>query len=210
MNIFDKGDFKRITHPFKQSGLSTLRDLTKFQEEFSELAGGDTDTTINAIRDSLVASYLNFDLLNTSKHGFDAKASNEDRFLEIKQCSIVSKTWGGTWNDTNEEKANAFSDRRLFTAVAVWKGAGDLQFIVYGQDERLGHYLLEKVQNRKQGSRSTQSVSLSKLLDWDFNVIVPPNMEKSKVKEMLILSNTKIARKLEERSLLSIGEVTGR
>jgi hypothetical protein len=30
----------------------------------------DTDTTINSIRDTIIASYLGFDLVNIEKHGF--------------------------------------------------------------------------------------------------------------------------------------------
>ena len=56
----------------------------------------------------MVANYLGYDLLNWDKHGFDAKKSKEDKFLEVKQCSFSSNSWGGTWNDTNEEKALAF------------------------------------------------------------------------------------------------------
>jgi len=81
-----------------------------------------------------IATYLNYDLLNFEKHGFDAKSSVTGHYLEIKQCSASSETWGGTWNDTNQEKALAFSDSRLFTVVALWKGASDLQFMVYGQN----------------------------------------------------------------------------
>jgi hypothetical protein len=49
---------------------------------------------------------------------------------------------GCTWNDTNEEKVLAFSDDRLFTVVAAWKGASDLQFMVYGQHKELGELLV--------------------------------------------------------------------
>jgi hypothetical protein len=72
-------------------------------------------------------------LLNFDKYGFDAKKCVENHFLEVKQCSLSSESWGGTENDTNEEKALAFSDDRLFTVVAVWKGQSDLQYMVYGQ-----------------------------------------------------------------------------
>jgi len=122
MNIFDKGTFKPVPHEFRTLGLCSLVELSKFQEQFEIY---DTDTTINAIRDAMIANYLNFDLLNMDKHGFDAKKSTSDHYLEVKQCSISSKTWGGTWNDTNEAVALAFSDPRLFTVVAIWKGASD-------------------------------------------------------------------------------------
>jgi hypothetical protein len=118
-------------------GHSFLEELSKFQERFEIY---DTDTTINAIRDAIIiANYLGFDLLNFNKHGLMLKKSNCEQYL--KQCSISSESWGGTWNDTNEEKALAFSDERLFTVIAVWKGAGDLQFMVYGQHKELGALL---------------------------------------------------------------------
>lgn len=127
MNIFEKGNYKTVSPEFRVFGIASLEELSKFQQKFEMY---DTDTTINTIRDAIVANYLNFDLLNFEKHGFDAKKSKSNHFLEIKQCSVSSKSWGGTWNDTNEEKALAFSDNRLFTVVAIWKGASDLQFMV--------------------------------------------------------------------------------
>jgi hypothetical protein len=147
----------------------------------------DTDTTINSIRDAIVANYLGFELLNFNKHGFDAKKKEEDIFLEIKQCSVSSNRWGGTWNDTSEEKAKAFSDSRLFTAITIWKGASDLQFIVYGQHEKLGEYLLKRVQDRKEGSRSTQNVAIEKIIkEYGFSVICPPTKTKAFIVELIV------------------------
>ncbi|RUM55826.1 MAG: hypothetical protein DSY40_03325 [Nautilia sp.] len=162
-----------------------LEELTKFQEEFKIY---DTDTTINEIRDSIVANYLGFDLLNFDKHGFDAKNSKKNIFLEVKQCSIFSKRLGGTWNDTNEEKAKAFSDDRVYTAVGVWKGASDLQFIVFGQNKKLGEYLLERVKAVSNSStRSTQSISIQKMIkEYGFDVIVPPDKDEKFVYTLLI------------------------
>ena len=184
MNIFKKGDYRTIPHSFRTKGIFALEELSKFQEEFNSY---DTDTTINEIRDAIVANYLGFDLLNFNKHGFDAKNSKKNKFLEVKQCGIFSTRLGGTWNDTNEEKAKAFSDKRLFTAVGIWKGASDLQFIVFGQHKGLGEYLLERVRNRKKSSRSTQSVEIGKLIkDWSFNVVVPPDKNKEFVYKQLV------------------------
>ena len=47
------------------------------------------------------------------------KKINVEHFLEVKQCSLSREILSGTWNDTNEEKALAFSDNRIFTVVAV-------------------------------------------------------------------------------------------
>jgi len=185
MNIFEKGNYKPIPESFRLKGIFALEELTKFQEEFKIY---DTDTTINEIRDSIVANYLGFDLLNFDKHGFDAKNSKKNIFLEVKQCSIFSKRLGGTWNDTNEEKAKAFSDDRVYTAVGVWKGASDLQFIVFGKNKKLGEYLLERVKAVSNSStRSTQSISIQKMIkEYGFDVIVPPDKDEKFVYTLLI------------------------
>ena len=187
MDIFKKGNYKPIPHSFRAKGIFALEELTKFQVEFDSY---DTDTTINEIRDAIVANYLGFDLLNFDKHGFDAKHSKKNKFLEVKQCSIFSRRLGGTWNDTNEEKAEAFSDKRLYTAIGIWKGASDLQFIVFGQHKKLGEYLLERVRAvAKTSTRSTQSISIQKMIkEYRFNVVVPPDKNKEFVYKLLINS----------------------
>ncbi len=190
MNIFDQGNYRPIPPEFRTLGIASLEELTKFQDRFEI---HDTDTTINSIRDAIVANYLGFDLLNFEKHGFDAKKSNSDVFLEIKQCSLSSRRLGGTWNDTNEEKALAFSNEKLFTTVAIWKGASDLQFIVYGQHEGLGQHLYHLVVNRKEGSRSTQTIGIEKLIkDFNFAVICPPDKTKEYVFKLLVNYNKRI------------------
>jgi len=116
------------------------------------------------------------------------KKVKKNEFLEIKECSVSSKRLGGTWSDTNEEKAKAFSDKRLFTAVAIWKGASDLQFIIYGQHKGLGKYLLERVISVQNSStRSTQDVGIEKLIkDYGFNVVCPPDKEKELILQLII------------------------
>ncbi|HBV00858.1 MAG TPA: hypothetical protein DEF00_00490 [Candidatus Taylorbacteria bacterium] len=184
-----------MSNEFKQQGLLALQQLSEFQEKFSVY---DTDTTINSIRDTIVASYLGFELINTEKHGFDAKRNRTGEFLEVKQCSLSAKRWGGTWNDTNIEKAKAFSDKRLFTAIAVWRGASDLQFIVFGQSEKLGEYLLKRVKNRKKGSRSTQNVGIEKLIEWGFSVLVPPGKSSKLLLEQLLVYNKRLSIRMED------------
>lgn len=158
--------------------------MSNFQDKFEIF---DTDTTINSIRDTIIASYLGYDLINTEKHGFDGKKSKTGEFLEIKQCSIIAGRWGGTWNDTSEDKARAFSDKRVWTAIGVWKGAADLEFIVYGQNPKLGEYLLEKVINRKSGSRSTQSIEIVKFIkQWNFGVVIPADKKHEQVIQKII------------------------
>src|SRR3990172_4231260 len=96
-------------------------------------------------------------------------------------CSILTST------DLMQEKAKAFSDKRLFTAVAIWKGASDLQFTVYGQHKELGNYLLDKVRNRKEGSRSTQSLDIGKLIrEYNFCVVCPPDKKKGFILQLIV------------------------
>jgi len=180
-----------------------LQQLSEFQDKFGVY---DTDTTINSIRDTIVASYLGFDFVNTEKHGFDAKRSRTGEFLEVKQCSLSAKRWGGTWNDTNIEKAKAFSDKRLFTAIAVWRGANDLQFIVFGQNKKLGVYLLERVKYRKAGSRSTQNIGIDKLIEWGFSVIVPPGKSAKSLLEQLFVYNKRLSKYIRLENIKTVGQ----
>jgi len=206
MDIFQKGNYRPIPHSFKTKGIIALEELTKFQDEFQSY---DTDTTINEIRDSIVGNYLGYDLLNFNKHGFDGKSSKTGKFLEVKQCSIFSKRLGGTWNDTNEEKAMTFSDERLFTAVGIWKGAADLQFIVYGQHVDLGRYLLERVRAvANTSTRSTQNVGIEKMIqEYNFKVIVPPDKKKEFVYKLLVNYKRNIPTYLTMDDLLTINDV---
>jgi hypothetical protein len=184
LTIFEKGSFQPVSNEFKIEGITALQSLSGFQEKFQIF---DTDTTINSIRDTIIASYLGYDLVNTEKHGFDAKKSKTGEFLEIKQCSIIAGRWGGTWNDTSEDKAKAFYDERVWTAIGIWKGAANLEFIIYGQNPKLGEYLLEKVINRKVGSRSTQSIEIAKFIkQWGFSVVVPAEKRPEEVIQQII------------------------
>jgi len=206
MNIFEKGDYKTVSHIFRTKGLFALKELTKFQKEFNIW---DTDTTINEIRDSIVAHYLGFDLLNFDKHGFDAKSSKTGNFLEVKQCSIFSKSLSGTWNDTNEEKAKAFMDKRVYTAVGVWKGASDLQFIVFGQSKKLGEYLLKRVKAvANTSTRSTQTIPIQKMIkEYGFCVIAPPNKSKCFVYELLLNYQSSLSKVLKKEDIKLIEDV---
>jgi hypothetical protein len=202
VNIFEKGDYQPISAEFRTLGMCALEELSKFQNQFEIY---DTDTTINAIRDAIIANYLNFDLLNKDKHGFDAKKSKDNQFLEVKQCSVSSGTWGGIWNDTNEEKALAFSDARLFTVVGLWKGANDLMLMVYGQHPELGRHLHSLVVGRKDGSRSTQSVSIQKLIkDFNFEVLCPPDKTPDFIYKLLITHHKNFAQILNKDDIRKI------
>lgn len=205
MDIFKKGTYRTVPTEFRALGIASLRDLNKFQDKFGNY---DTDTAINEIRDAIIANYLGFDLLNFSKHGFDAKKSSKHEFLEVKQCSISSKSYGGTWNDTNIEKAKAFSDKRLFTAIAVWKGASDLQFMIYGQNKNVGKYLLHRVKNRKTNSRSTQNINIQTLIKkYKFSIICPPDKTKEYVSTILVAYKKHLLKYSNVGSIKTIDEI---
>jgi len=169
--------------------MMSLQPLKEFQDKYDNW---DTDTIINEIRDAYVARLLGYNLINKSKHGFDAKKSNEEKFLEIKNCSYGSSSFSGTWNDTTIEKAKAFQTNKVETAVGIWRGATDLLCAVYGSHIDLGNYLEEKVHHFKAGKtvRSTQSISVSKMLkDFNFNIKIGTGQNKSDIKRLLISKN---------------------
>jgi hypothetical protein len=108
-------------------------------------------------------------------------------------------------NDTTKEKALAFSDNRLFTVVGIWKGASDLQFMVYGQHCNLGKHLYKLIVNRKTGSRSTQSISIQKLIrDYKFKVICPPDKNKDFTYKLLINYHKSLANILRKNEIREI------
>jgi hypothetical protein len=151
---------------------------------------------------------LGYDLINTQKHGFDAKKSKTGEFLEIKQCSIVSGRWGGTWNDTSEDKARAFCDKRVWTAIGVWSGAANLEFIIYGQNPELGNYLLGKVINRKSGSRSTQSIEIAKFIkQWGFSVVVPAEKKSEQVIQQIISYQKKLSEYVNINTIKQLSDI---
>jgi len=91
LGVFERGNYGVIPSTQIQEANNALRGLTEYQKKFEDW---DTDTTINTIRDTIVPNLLGFDLVNLNKHGFDAKKSSEDVFLEIKQCSYHSNSGG--------------------------------------------------------------------------------------------------------------------
>lgn len=87
--IFNKGDFQPINREFLTETTCAIRPLLEIQERYQKL---DNDTFFNEYKDSMIASYLGFDLVNVQKHGFDGKKSFEENvFLEVKQASLSAK-----------------------------------------------------------------------------------------------------------------------
>jgi hypothetical protein len=185
LSLFKKGNYQPINNDFITEGHEVLQEVKMIQEKFNK---ADTDTFINELRDSIVGYELGMELVNTNKHGFDCKKSvGGDIWLEVKSASFSSSSWSATFNDTNIEKAKAFQDEKLFLALAVWNGASDLLFICFGQNENLGYWLEEKVNNFYNGNgvRSTQTISISDLINkYGFKVLAV-NKTKQDVYEIL-------------------------
>lgn len=196
LDYFYKGKFEPIDKKFMKDGLEALNQLSNFQSQYSK---GDMDTLLNELHDSIVGHYLGFELVNTEKHGFDCKYSHKhDIFLESKVASYSASTWNATFNDTTYEKAEAFKDKKVWLALSIWKSASDLLCICYGQNDRIGDFLKQKVDHFKAGKvvRSTQSISFSTLVfTYGFNIL-SISYEPEKLKSLLVLENSAF-RKLE-------------
>ena len=110
----------------------------------------------------------------------------------MKSASFSASSWGATFNDTTLEKAESFKDEKVYLALAIWKNASDLLFIIYGQNERIGEFLEEKVRWFKSGHtvRSTQSISASQLVnDYGFKILAV-NRTKEDVLNLLRLKSS--------------------
>lgn len=178
LELFKKGDYKPINRDFISEASHAIAPLINIQYKYKKL---DNDSFFNELKDGMVASYLDFDLINTKKHGLDAKNSTQNTYLEVKQASFSTSSWGGTFNDTTYEKAEAFKDKKLFLAVAIWAGLSELQFIVYGQNPAIGDFLSAKIDHFKAGNtvRSTQSISIKELIvKYGFKIISPIKTKK--------------------------------
>lgn len=204
--LFQKGKFKKIDANFLTEGHEVLEDVSRVQEKFHK---EDTDTFINELRDSIAGYYLGYQLVNTEKHGFDCKMSDKkDIFLEVKSASFSSSTWSSTFNDTTLEKAQCFMNKKVFLCLAIWKNASNLLFCCYGQNNKIGEFLENKVKtflSGKGGVRSTQTISLKQLIfDYNFDIICI-NKNKSEVKQILSLKN-RCFQTLPDYKFLSISD----
>lgn len=184
LDIFHKGKFEPINSGFIKESFVAMKPLMDIQVKYNKL---DNDTFFNEIKDGIIASKLGFDLVNTHKHGFDAKKSYKEEYLEVKQVSLSAQSWGATFNDTNLDKAYAFMDQKLFLAVGIWSGLCDLQFIIYGQHLGIGEYLEQKIKNKRPESRSTQTISVSNLVQKYGFKIIPVKLQKAEIEIMMEL-----------------------
>lgn len=88
LGFFNKGCFEPIDRNFITESYQALKPIEEIQNKYNK---HDNDSFLNELRDSMVALYLDYDLINTQKHGLDAKRSSSDEFLEIKQVSFQSQ-----------------------------------------------------------------------------------------------------------------------
>ncbi|MDO4781164.1 MAG: hypothetical protein Q4A34_02125 [Candidatus Saccharibacteria bacterium] len=163
--LLHKGNFQPLDENFLAKSLDVFQGVSDIQAEYRK---GDTDTFMNEVRDSIAAKYLGFTHINTEKHGFDARRAGRDgsyEFLEVKSASFDADTWGATFNDTNQEKADAFKEQNVYLCLSLWRYASDPIFFAFGQHADIGYFLEEKMIHRPAGSRSTQSISLQNLVN---------------------------------------------
>lgn len=190
LDYFSKGNFEPINKAFMKDGICALSRLSDIQKQYKK---NDMDTLLNELHDSIVGHYLGFELINAEKHGFDCKYSSEHEiFLESKVASYSAGTWNATFNDTTYEKAKAFKDKKVWLALSIWQSASDILCICYGQNDKIGDFLKEKVDHFKSGHvvRSTQSISFSTLVFTYGFRILSVSCEPEKLKSLLVLGNS--------------------
>ncbi|MCQ2898100.1 hypothetical protein JT143_03485 [Helicobacter pylori] len=174
LGFFNKGCFEPIDRNFITESYQALKPIEEIQNKYNK---HDNDSFLNELRDSMVALYLDYDLINTQKHGLDANQS---------------KTWSATFNDTTLEKAKVFCDVKTTLAVGVWNNISNLLFIVYGKHPEMGLYLEQKVKEcHNESRRSTQTIGISKLIK-EFEFKMKPI--DSKKQELINLFNLKFGR----------------
>lgn len=186
LDIFKKGSFEPINRQFIYEANLATRSIMEIQQRYQKL---DNDSFFNELKDGMIGAYLGFELVNTHKHGLDAKKSIcENIYLEVKQVSVSAETWAATFNDTTLDKAEAFMDEKTYLAVGVWAGISDLQFIVYGQHPAIGQYLYQKVLESKENRRrSTQTIGISKLVkDYGFKIYTPTKTSQQLASELAL------------------------
>lgn len=135
--------------------------------------------------------------------------NNQNLFLEVKSASFSSKQWQATFNDTTYEKAQAFKTDILFLCLSIWQNASDLLFLVFGKNPQIGSFLEDKITHFKNGKtvRSTQSISIQKLIfDYNFKIL-NIGKEKEEILQLLRLKNKKF-NKLDNNCIINISDFT--
>ena len=171
LDYFKKGNYEEIKTNFITDGITALSHVAAFQRKYEK---ADNDSVINELHDAIVGRHLGFKYVNTNKHGLDCKYDKDiDIFLESKVASLSADSISATFNDTTLEKAEVFKDKKTWLALSVWATESELSFICFGQNEKIGEYLEEKVKTQTQKSqRRTQTISLKELIfTYNFKIL---------------------------------------
>ena len=73
--IFQKGDYQEIDRDFISEANYAIQPLIAIQNKYNKL---DNDSFFNELKDSMIGAYLGYDLINTKKHGLDAKNAQKN------------------------------------------------------------------------------------------------------------------------------------
>lgn len=130
----DKQNLERFVN-----ACTLLQEIQHNDDEF------DTDTLLNKYRDAIIADCLGFDMINDDKHGWDASDMTGRHFLEVKCVSTSSTSARATFNDTTDEKCDAFAKPGNYLALAVWSDIITIDHIVYGETQIFAEHLRNKV-----------------------------------------------------------------
>ena len=181
-NLGEKEDFRILDEDYCKDVKELQKLMGKIQRKYGK---SDSDTFLNEFNDYEVGRHLGFPCINVNKNGWDNSDSDKKEFLEVKECNMSAKSWGGTFNDTSEEKALEFKNSNVKIAIALKSYIDTIEFIVYGRNPEIGNYLLQRIKERIAGSRSTQTISISKFINTYGFKIKCINSDKDQVISML-------------------------
>ena len=204
INLLEKGKFELIDEQFITVSLDVFQWVSKIQKDYDKW---DTDTFMNEVRDSIAAKFLNFTHINIEKHGFDARRSNwiDYDYLEVKSASFNADTWWATFNDTNQDKADAFKQDNVYLCLSLRKYASDPVFFAFGKNSQIWDFLENKMLNRPNWSRSTQSISLQNLVLEYWFVIYSVNKDREEL--FTILQMKKWCKKIPINAIKMISDL---
>lgn len=182
-SLYDCGDFVLLSEKEKLSGENVLNYISLFQEETGIY---DTDRMLNEVRDSKAGRLAGFDYVNRSKNGFDCR-NTRGELLEVKSVNCCASDWGATFNDTNEEKASAFTKENVYLQVPVWIDAKRMSFFLIGNNPEVGEFLLNDVKNyiKSNRKRCTQTLTITKLYNrYGFKIVSADESKEDVVKRL--------------------------
>jgi hypothetical protein len=161
-NIWTKGNFS----PIRQEEVAAADAVFRALEKYQSVSGiSDIERLHNRARKIKVANLLGFTQFNDNKHGLDAQKTVNGKtvFLSVHNITI-SKGMSVTWNDTDVEKAVAFTDPWLHTAVGLWQTANDLVAVVTGHHPAIGREMLRQIEKQSNNMRFVQKISIENLV----------------------------------------------